>query len=168
MKAPITTMTMLAALLAAGGCQREDEGPLAIEGKLFAFNYRVSTATYVLTLARKSTLPEHSFIETSYEDPRGGPPIMTKTKIFPSWTKVALESPPIHCVVKNRPYHVTMTVTDGKGDVIQTIETTLTSDLDQSILPAKPLIVGAIYTANPEVYKPGQKPDFSPEACPST
>jgi len=156
------------AMLAASGCQRgEDEEALVVEGRLFTFNYRVATATYVLTLGRNRPLPDDARLIATYENPAGGTPLTTRTRIYPFWDKIALESPPVHCVVKNRPYAVKIEIVDASGSPLQTIETSVTSSLDQTVLPAKPLVVGAIYTANPEVYRPGETPDFSPEGgCP--
>ncbi len=58
-------------------------------------------------------------------------------------------------------------MSDGKGAVLQTLETTVTSTDDQSIMPAKPLVVGPHYDRNPEVFKPDGTTDFSAEAgCP--
>lgn len=163
------TIMMLCSLAALAGCQREDkEGPLAIDGKVFVFNYRVAAANYVLTLKRLGPLPDEAYLEARFEDPRGGEALVKKTRIFPFWDKIPLESPDVHCIVKDRPYKVEIDVSDAAGKPLQTIETSMISTLDQTILPAKPLVVGAIYTANPDVYKPGQEPDFAPESCPGT
>ena len=151
-------------VLLIAGCQRDDaKEPLAISGKLFNFNYRVATATYVLTLRRQAALPEESFVETMFENPAGGEPLMTREKIFPFWEKVSLQSPPVHCVVKNRPYHVAIRIVSTDGTLIQALDTTVTSTLDQTVLPAKPLVVGPFYDRNPEVFETGAKPDYRPE-----
>ncbi|MBB4007484.1 hypothetical protein [Allorhizobium taibaishanense] len=165
----LTLLALLAALAIPAGCQRSEKNePLKVSGKVFIFNYRLASATYVLTLARNGPLPDESFAETRYEDPRGGPPLVTRTKIFPFWEKIALESPPVHCVVKNRPYVISIRIVDAKDRSIQTIETSLTSTLDQTILPARPLVVGPIYTPNPDVFKADGSQDFSPETdCPA-
>lgn len=162
----ISTCAMLATLSA---CERsEKDEPLKVQGKVFIFNYRIASATYVLTLARNAPLPDESYADVRYENPKGGAPIETRTKIFPFWDKIALESPPVHCIVKNKPYAISIRIVDGKDKVIQTIDTTLTSSLDQTILPAKPLVVGPIYTPNPEVFKADGSTDFSPESnCPA-
>ncbi len=52
---------------------------------------------------------------------------------------------------QDRPYRVTVRIKGPDGDILQTIETTIRSDTDQSALPAKPLVVGPLYTPNPEV-----------------
>lgn len=159
----------LLALLPLAGCQREDANePLQVSGRVFIFNYRIAAATYVITLARNGPLPEESFAETTYENPAGGPPLVTRSKIFPFWEKVSLESPPVHCVIRDKPYAVTIRILDDEDAVIQTIETSVTSTLDQSILPAKPLVVGPIYTPNPEVFKGDGSQDFDPDKdCPA-
>ncbi|MET0173808.1 MAG: hypothetical protein ABW206_15545, partial [Agrobacterium vaccinii] len=55
------------------------------------------------------------------------------------------------------------------GHVMQTIETSITSDTDQSMLPAKPLVVGPLYTPNPEVFKADGSTDMAPvSGCPAT
>jgi hypothetical protein len=156
------------ALVSLAGCQREDlDEPLKLSGKVFIFNYRVAQATYVVTLARNGPLPEPSFAEATFENPAGGEALITRTKIFPFWQKVSLESPPVRCVVKDHPYAISIKVLDGKGAVLQTIDTTLTSNLDQSILPGKPLVVGPVYTPNPDVYGADGTVDYAQEtSCP--
>lgn len=160
---------LFALLAALSACERsEKDEPLKVQGKVFIFNYRIASATYVLSLARNAPLPDESYAEVRYENPRGGAPIETRTKIFPFWDKIALESPPVHCIVKDKPYAISIRIVDGKDKLIQTIDTTLTSSLDQTILPAKGLVVGPIYTPNPEVFKADGTRDFSPEnGCPA-
>ena len=165
-------LTMLAAMAAMAilpACQREDVNePLKLSGKAFIFNYRVAQATYVITLARNGPLPDESFAVTKFENPAGGDPIETRTKIFPFWEKVALESPPVHCIVKGKPYAVSIRVVDKDDKLLQSIDTTLTSTLDQTVMPSKPLVVGPIYTPNPEVFKADGTRDYAQGAdCPS-
>lgn len=166
MKAISIGAALVIGLFGTTGCQREDLAePLKLSGKVFIFNYRVAEATYVVTLARNGPLPEPSFVETTFENPAGGPPLVTRSKIFSFWDKVSLESPPVRCVVKDRPYAISIRILDGSDKVLQTIETTLTSSLDQTIMPGKALVVGPGYAPNPEAYgskgggvTPRQKP----------
>jgi hypothetical protein len=169
MRANVIAAALLMGLVSLSGCQREDtKEPLKVSGKVFIFNYRVAQATYVVTLARNGPLPDPSFVETTFENPAGGAPLVTRSKIFPFWEKVSLESPPVHCVAKGKAYAVGIRILDGEGKVIQTIETSLTSTLDQSIMPGKPLVIGPVYTPNPEVYAPDGKTDYAQEAtCPA-
>ena len=168
MKAISIGAALVIGLFGMTGCQREDlDEPLKLSGKVFIFNYRVAEATYVVTLARNGPLPEPSFVETTFENPAGGSPLVTRSKIFPFWDKVSLESPPVHCVVKDRPYAISIRILDGRDKVLQTIETTLTSSLDQTIMPGKALVVGPVYTPNPEVYRTDGAVDYAKDkTCP--
>lgn len=67
---------------------------------------------------------------------------------------------------KGRPYSVTIRLLDQKGDELQMIKTTIASNVDQVVLPAKPLSLGPAYDRNPEVFRPDGSTDFSPESCP--
>lgn len=154
-------------LLALASCQRDDaEEPLAISGKVFIFNYRVAQATAVITLARNGPLPDESYVETTFENPAGGKAIETRARIFPFWQKVTVDSPPLHCIVKDRPYAVSIRILDAGGHPLQTIDTTMVSSEDQSILPSKPLVVGPFYTRNPEVFRADGSVDYGQETCP--
>lgn len=161
-------VSFAALALALTACQRDDmEKPLVISGKVFIFNYRVAQATAVITLARNGALPDESYVETSFENPAGGAPHLTRSRIFPFWKKVTVESPPMRCVAKDRPYAVTIRIVDADGRELQSIETTIVSSLDQSILPSKPLVVGPVYTRNPEVFKADGSTDYAPDlSCP--
>lgn len=151
------------ALSVLAGCQRKADEPLKVTARTFVFNYRVATATYLVTLARNAPLPDEAYAETRYENPAGGDPILVRSRIFPFWQKVALESPPVHCIVKDRPYMISIRVVDSQGKILQSIETSVTSDQNQSVLPAQPLVIGPVYTPNPDVFKPDGSADFSPE-----
>ena len=157
-------------LLPLAACQRSAEsGPTEIAGKLFIFNYRLSTAVYEIALRKTGPIPEGSTVTAEYDNPAGGAPLVQTMKIFPFWTKIALESPPLHCVVKDRPYAVKIRIEDATGQVIQTIETTVTSSLDQTVLAAKPLVVGPAYDKNPDVFKPDGSADYTPDRrCPAS
>lgn len=168
MKMLTVTSLTLAAALALCACQRKaDDGPTELTGRLFIFNYRVSAASYMITLKKIAPIPDGSFAIAEFENPMGGDPIVLKEKIFPFWEKITLESPDIHCVHKDRPYAVSIKITDAGDKVLQTIKTQVTSSQDQSILAAKPLVVGPIYTKNPEVFTADGQADFSPEKCPA-
>lgn len=162
------TLLLAAVILALAGCQRDDiEKPLVISGKVFIFNYRVAQATAVITLARNGALPDESYVETTFENPAGGAPHVTRAKIFPFWKKVTVESPPMRCIAKDRPYAVSMRIVDASGRELQMIETTIVSSQDQSILPSKPLVVGPVYTKNPEVFKADGSADYAQDlSCP--
>jgi hypothetical protein len=71
-------------------------------------------------------------------------------------------------VKKGVPYKVAIRVVGPDGAVLQSLETRVTSNVDQSILPAKALVVGPGYDKNPEVFKDGKAPaHFEMATCPT-
>lgn len=157
----------LAAVFLLSACQRETgPDPLQLTGKIFIFNYRLAYATYMITLVKKEQVPEGSIVSAEFENPAGGAPLMLERKLFARLDKVVLESPDITCVRKKRPYAVTIRVKGPDGGILQTIETTVISNLDQGILPAKALVEGPAYDKNPEVFKDGKTPErFETARC---
>lgn len=154
----------------ASGCREEpaaDGDPFAVSGKFFNFNYRVATATYLVTLKPLAPMQEGDVAIGTFENPAGGEPVVVRQKVWPKLEKVTLESDPIRCVVKDKPYAISIVIEDAAGKVRQKIDTTLTSNLDQSILPDKPLVVGPVYTPNPELagHPDGQLPGYD-DGCP--
>jgi hypothetical protein len=158
------------ALLALAACRESGgEGELfQISGKLFVFNYRVATATYLVTLAPLQPMRDGQTAVAMFEDPAGGPAIELRQKIWPKLDKVTLESPPLRCVVKDRPYAVSIAIEGPDGGVLQTIKTTMISSENQDLLPDRPLVVGPAYTPNPELvgHPDGKLPGGTGEACP--
>jgi len=135
---------------------------------MFVFNYRLAYATYLVTLEQTEPLPDGSIVKAEFENPAGGTPLTLERKIFPNLPRVVLESPDITCVKKNQPYTVTIAVIGPDGDRLQSLETQVTSSADQSILPAKALVIGPGYEKNPEVFKDGKTPErFEMATCPT-
>jgi len=62
---------------------------------------------------------------------------------------VTLTSPPLTCVVKDKPYAVAIHIKDKDGTVLQELKTTLISNQDQTDLPDAPLVTGSRYVLNP-------------------
>ncbi len=160
--------TLIAAILLTA-CQREEQREIvAVSGRMFVFNYRVATATYLVTLQPTAPITEGSSIEASFENPRGGEAFAISERLFPKSPKITLQSPPVECVKEGRPYKVAIRLRAPDGHVMQTIDTTITSDTDQSLLPAKPLVVGPLYTPNPEVFRGDGSMDMgSVKGCPT-
>jgi hypothetical protein len=168
------SLGMAALLLAAtalGACR--DEGGageyFAISGKLFEFNYRLAKATYIVTLNPLQPMDGSQTAVGTFEDPAGGAPIVVRQKIWPKLSHVTLESPPLTCVVKDKPYAVKIAIEGGDGSVVQTLDTTITSSLDQSILPDRPLVVGPVYELNKELegHPDGRLPNEPKPVCPA-
>lgn len=150
-------------------CQRDTEDKIAeFSGHIFVFNYRLSKANYVVTL-RPLEQPLRAGIATAYFDnPRGGDPLIARQTLYPNMTKVVLESPDLQCVKEGKAYHVRVEITDSEGKARQTLETDVIATIDQSVLPAKSLVVGPAYDLNPQVFKPNDAVDLSPvQGCPA-
>jgi hypothetical protein len=158
------------AVAALAGC-RESGGEgrhFEVDGKLFVFNYRVATATYLVNLKPLRPVGQGETAVATFENPAGGEAIVVRKPIWPNTDKTTIESPPLRCVVKDRPYKVSIAIEGPDGALLQTIDTTMTSSEDQSLLPDRPLVVGPLYTPNPELAgRPGGKLDVTNEAgCP--
>ncbi len=159
---------VLMALLAASGCREiPAEAYVEMTGRIFVFNYRLATATYVVTLGKLRPIPEGAVAETRFDDPRGGDVILVTQKVWPKLDKIAIESPPVFCIVKNRPYKFSIVIKDAAGAELQTLDGAITSSLDQTVLPDVPLVVGNAYEPNPALKgRPdGKFPGNSPVKC---
>jgi len=154
---------VLVALLGAAGCRDSgEEGEyFEVSGKLFVFNYRVATATYLVTLNPLQPMREGQTAVATFQDPAGGEPIVVRQKIWPKLEKTTIESPPLRCVAKDKRYSVSIAIEEDGGRVVQKLDTTITSNLDQSVLPDRPLVVGPLYTPNPDLagHPDGKLPD---------
>jgi hypothetical protein len=162
---------ILLAVLGGSAC-RESGGEgeyFRIDGKIFVFNYRHARATYLVNLVPLKPIEDGQTAIASFEDPAGGEPMVVRQKIWPRMAKTTIESPPLRCVVKGRPYAISIAIEGPDGAVRQTLETTLASKDDQSILPDRPLVVGPLYTPNPELagHPDGKLPNPEAPPCPS-
>jgi hypothetical protein len=156
---------MCAGLLLPGmaACQREQaETYFKLTGRIFVFNYRVSEARYMVTIEQTRPIGDGMTVLARFQDPTGGAPLEITRTAWPKLARVVLASPTVRCIKADVPYDVSIDITDANGVVVQTITTQVTSNVDQSVLAAKPLIVGPVYEPNRDVYKQ-DGPDFSPD-----
>ena len=162
-----TALAFALALLTA--CQRETENKIAeFSGHIFVFNYRLSKANYVVTL-RPLEQPLRPGSATAYfENPRGGDHLVARQTLYPNMAKIVLESPDLQCVKEGKAYHIRVEIAGSDGKVRQTLEADVIATIDQSVLPAKSLVVGPAYDLNPQVFKPNDAVDLSPvQECPA-
>ena len=146
----VLVLIMISSILA--GCRESPpDAYVEISGKIFIFNYRVATATYVVTLAKVRPIPDGSVVQTRFDDPAGGAAILVEQKVWPKLDKIAIESPPVFCIVKEKPYAFEIEIKSDDGTVLQKLGGTVVSSLDQTVLPDRPLVVGPAYTPNPEL-----------------
>jgi hypothetical protein len=142
------------AFAALAGCLDDDKSPyLELRGGGFQFNYRIAEATASVVLGSLRTLPASSVIEVNFENPAGGAPIVLRKPVGADDTSVEINTPPLTGIVKDKPYQVTVRLLDKDGKELQRIDKPFKSNLDQSILPEKPLVVGPGYAPNPELEK---------------
>jgi hypothetical protein len=145
------TMLVTAAL---AGCLDDDKSPyVELRGGGFQFNYRIAEATATVVLGTLRKLPANSLIEVNFENPAGGAPIVLRKPVGADDTAIDFSTPPLTGIVKDKPYQLTVRLLDKDGKELQRIEKPYKSNLDQSILPEKPLVVGPGYAPNPELQK---------------
>ncbi|WP_337266513.1 hypothetical protein [Oryzifoliimicrobium ureilyticus] len=160
---------IMAGLAFLAGCQRPAEKMVEVSGHLFVFNYRVATATYLVTLRKTGPIPDGADVAADFENPMGGAPVTFQDRIFPGNDKIVLQSPPMHCIRKDRPYTVKIRLLMQTGEVLQELSTKVVSDVDQQkVLPAKPLIAGPLYDRNPDVFKADGTTDYGKDICPAS
>lgn len=149
------------ALAAMAGCRDTGQGDyVALDGKIFVFNYRVAMATYLVNLKALRKPADGMVAVAQFENPAGGAALEVREKLWPQNERTTLNSPPVFCIVKDRPYRVTISIQDAQAKEMQRIETTVTSSQDQSVLPDQPLVMGPEYTPNDgRVAAPGVRPD---------
>jgi hypothetical protein len=161
---------LVAASLAAAACRDSgsDGDRFALDGKLVVFNYRVATATFLVNLKPVGPVEDGQVAIASFEDPAGAAPIEVRQKIWPAMVKTTVTTPPLRCIVKGRPYGITIRIEDAQGRQVQAIQTSITSSQDQTELPDRPLVVGPLYTPNPELagHADGKLPDVEKPSCP--
>ena len=164
----VLLLALLPMVLALPACQREKTEELfKLTGRIFVFNYRVSEASYMVTIEQQVQIPDGMTVVAQFQDPTGGKPIEITRTAWPKLKRVSLASPAIRCVKAGVPYAVDITIKNSAGHTVQSIATTVTSNMDQSVLAAKPLLVGPVYEPNREVFKNGGT-DFSPDPdCPN-
>jgi hypothetical protein len=148
MKKTLSIAAFVAAALLAG-CSNESGKDIEVIGGGFLFNYRIAEATAGLIIAPQHELPQGASIEVNFENPAGGPPFLIKKDASGLKTRLDFNTPPLSGIVANKGYAVTIRLLASNGSELQRIDKTFRSELNQSVLPPKPLTVGPGYTRNP-------------------
>jgi hypothetical protein len=120
---------------------------LEIAGGGFIFNYRDASATYGVVLLPRRDPPEGATIEARFDDPAGGGPIVLSREAR-GGGRIEFQTPPLSGVKAGVPYHVVVTLRAADGSELLRLEKDYTSDLDQSVLPERPLAIGPGYQKN--------------------
>jgi hypothetical protein len=137
---------LLLAILPLSACVDRSQY-LELAGGGFIFNYRNAEATYGIILLPRKDPPSGAVIEVSFENPADGDPIAL---IRPArgGGRIEFQTPALSGVKKGRPYHVVVLLKSANGEELQRIEHDYSSDLDQSVLPDRPLAIGPGYQQN--------------------
>jgi hypothetical protein len=142
---------VLLLMLMLAGCDETGKPAASFAGGGFVFNYRIGEAFYGVVIKTEKELPPEAVIDAKFEDPAGGGLISVSERVRSEQRKYMLRTPPVRGVQKGVPYKVVVEIRDKPGgQVIQRLERTFKSDIDQSIMPKNPLVVGPGYTPNPE------------------
>jgi hypothetical protein len=163
-------VVIIAVSFMLSGCRDESRnGYFELTGRVFVFNPRMGQATYVVSLGILKDVPNGARIQAVFENPAGGEKIMINEIARVLVSKIAVESPPVLCIKKDRRYAFDVTLTNAEGVVLQTLSSSIKSSLDQSIMPDVPLVVGNAYEPNPELQgnASGKLPTGPKHKCPS-
>ncbi|WP_299870445.1 hypothetical protein [uncultured Hoeflea sp.] len=135
-KLVIGAIALAGMLLAIGWLTREDpaEKPyLRIAGGGFIYNYRVADVFYGFTAYVLKPLP-------------------VETRLHARSVKYGIRSPSVRGVKAGRPYRVSIRIVDyTRTQVIWSDERDYVSQIDDMVVPDKPLTVGPGYHPNPDL-----------------
>lgn len=154
-KLVIGAIALVAMLFAIGWLTREDptEKPyLRIAGGGFIYNYRVADVSYGFTAYVLKPLPVGSWIIAEFENPGGGLPLTVETRLHARSVKYGIRSPSVRGVKAGRSYRVSIRIVDyTRTQVIWSDERDYVSQIDDMVVPDRPLTVGPGYHPNPDL-----------------
>lgn len=143
-------LLLLAMLLT--GCGNETGPWLAFDGGGFVFNYRVAQASYGFNVKPLRRLTEGTVLEAEFEDPAGGKPLVFREEVKGPKLRYSFETLGLSGVKAHTPYKATIRVLEpGTLKVLASYDKIFKSSVDGTWLPDKPLVVGPVYTPNPDL-----------------
>lgn len=137
-------------MLALAACRPGDSGPyLEFIGGGFVFNYREAQAHYGFVVRVVRELPHGVLLEAVFDNPGGGEPFVLTQPAHSGRQRYTFSSPPVTGVIEGREYHVELRII-GPADkkAIARYRKSFRSNIDQSLLPAVPTVLGPGYHAN--------------------
>jgi len=144
-------------LTAIGWVTREDPADkpyLGIAGGGFIFNYREARVFYGFTADVLKPLSVGTLMIADFEDPGGGPPLTVETRLHARSTRYGVHSPNVRGVRAGQPYQVSIRLYDHtRTRLIWSAQKSFISQVDDSVVPEKPLTIGPGYFPNPELSK---------------
>jgi hypothetical protein len=138
---------LILALIPLLGACADDRPYLEIGGGGFIFNYRNAQAHYGIILYPRKNPPAGAVIEATFDNPAGGGPIVLRREAR-GGGRIDFQTPPVTGVKKDTPYHVLVVLRAADGAELQRLERDFVSELDQTILPERPLAIGPGYQQN--------------------
>lgn len=149
-------IALIASALMITACG-ESEDDIAFEGGGFIFNYRIAEAFYGVNVKPMRRLKAGTILEVSFENPAGGEPIIVRQTVGQPKLRYTFRTPALRGIQKDKKYTVVARLLSQTGeDELARITRTLKSDVDQSVLPARPLVVG------PGYHRPDDDPNTQP------
>ncbi|MEZ5780871.1 MAG: hypothetical protein R3D70_04355 [Rhizobiaceae bacterium] len=147
-------VALLAVLFAVGWATRQDPSDkpyLKIVGGGFVYNFRIAEVFYGFTALVVRPLSSGSVIEATFDDPGGGDPLVVRERVSTMTDRYSLRSPPVRGVVKDKVYKVAIRVLD-REEKYEIWGSTLDyrSQIDDTVVPEKPLTIGPGYQLNPD------------------
>lgn len=131
---------LLALLLTACGAEETDVEYLRIAGGGITFNYRYSQATMVLVARTMKPLPAGGSVEAIFDIPGETARESVRSAVIIGKLTYKMESKYLTGIKKGVALKVTLRALDKTGVVLDTKDTSFTSDVDQDTLPSKPLV----------------------------
>jgi hypothetical protein len=122
---------------------------LEFAGGGFIFNYRLATADYGFVARVLRAIPEGSIIEAAFDDPAGGPPIVLRQSAAAKRISYVFRTPPVQGVRAGHDYGVVLRVLAPDGRALARYEKRFRAEVDQSVLPDAPPVVGPGYQRAP-------------------
>ena len=131
-------------------CSNTDKPYIEFIGGGFIFNYRLAEADYGFVVKPVRRIPAGTILEAQFENPSGGEPIVIRETAEFGRLQYVFRTPPVRGVKANREYHAELRLLDpADKHVLAIYSRTFRSDVDQSMLPERPPVVGPGYQSAP-------------------
>ncbi|WP_417412993.1 hypothetical protein [Hoeflea sp.] len=142
-------------LFGIGWLTREDPAQkpyVRVAGGGFIYNYREADVYYGFTAHVLKPVPIWSWLIADFEDPGGGPPLTVETRLHARSVRYGVRSPSLRGVKAGKPYRVSIRLYDRtRSELLWSAEKEFTSQIDDTVVPDKPLTIGPGYFPNPEL-----------------
>ncbi|MFQ6024514.1 MAG: hypothetical protein ACE5NW_17510 [Acidiferrobacterales bacterium] len=141
---PTKMLTLMAVVLLVACPEGDSDKPyLEFVGGGFIFNYRLAEADYGFVAKVARRIPRGTIIEAVFENPSGEEPFVIRQTAKWGQLQYTFRTPPVRGVKAHRDYHVKLRLLDPDDQhVIATYTKTFRSNVDQSILPEHPTVIG--------------------------